>query len=103
MFENYLLISKITPQTLDQYWSTLVFSKLRSKTFKLAQLLLRFVLMSNQGQKMYFICSSAVFELAKTQTKIDQGFECIYVISEDDNGSYFKIIPNNFSVPYILS
>ena len=24
MFENYLLISKITPQTLDQYWSTLV-------------------------------------------------------------------------------
>ena len=24
MFENYLLISKITPQTLDQYWLTLV-------------------------------------------------------------------------------
>ena len=24
MFENYLLISKITPQTLDQYWSTLL-------------------------------------------------------------------------------
>ena len=23
--ENYLLISKIKPQTLDQYWSTLVF------------------------------------------------------------------------------
>ena len=25
MYDNYLLISKITPQTLDQYWSTLVF------------------------------------------------------------------------------
>ena len=24
MFENYLLISKITSQTLDQYWWTLV-------------------------------------------------------------------------------
>ena len=25
MIENYLLFSKITPQTFDQYWSTLVF------------------------------------------------------------------------------
>ena len=25
IFENYLLISKISPQTLDQYWSTLVY------------------------------------------------------------------------------
>ena len=28
MFENYLLISKITPQTFDQYWLTLVCSPL---------------------------------------------------------------------------
>ena len=27
MFENYLLISKITPQTSDQYWSTFVYTQ----------------------------------------------------------------------------
>ena len=30
MFENYLVISKITPQTLDQYWSTTCFTLLSS-------------------------------------------------------------------------
>ena len=32
VFENFLLFSKITPQTLDQYWSTLV--ALDLKNFK---------------------------------------------------------------------
>ena len=32
MFENYLLISKITPQTLDQYWSSTCSFSLAHKT-----------------------------------------------------------------------
>ena len=34
MFENHLLISKITPQTLDQYWSTLVYQDFKSKNIE---------------------------------------------------------------------